>query len=137
MPLDSPDPFARSLQPTLSTSLSIHLLDTNSYQTNCTNPIQFASICYPHSYEKSNKPHLSNCTNLVQLRNLAPPSSTNTPLVMVLTNASACLPTHQHRCTHPLLPTYPGTKSKQTIVSHLVSPSCQIVQTICTTLVIT
>ena len=137
MPLDSPDPFARSLQPTLSTSLSTHLFDTNSYQTNCTNLIQFTSICYPPSYEKSNKLHLSNCTNLVQFRNLAPPSSTNTPLVMVLTNASVCLPTHQHRCTHPLLPTYPGTKSKQTIVSHLVSPSCQIVQTICTTLVIT
>ena len=39
--------------------------------------------------------------------------------------------------TDPLLPTCSGTKSKQTLMSYLVSPSYQIVQTVYMTLVIT
>ena len=35
---------------------------------------------------------------------LGTPSSTNTPLVIVLTNASACLPTHQHYKLQPRVP---------------------------------
>ena len=62
MSWDSSDPFARSLQPTLSTSLPTHLLDTNSYQTNCTDLIQFDLLppllwkIHPASFVKLHKP---------------------------------------------------------------------------------